>query len=202
MRTSLYISVYVCIGLATIAGMAYGQTGTKVPQAGWSMSLFSDVKAHKVGDVLSVIIAESNSAANNTKTSTKKLNKTNTKGSATTGALNGLFPGVGGSLDLSNQFDGQGATVRNGKLDSRITVKVIEVLPNHNLIIEGSKTLELNEETEVVTISGTVQPEYISSDNTIYSYQIANAKITYKGKGSLTQGYHPGFLMRLINWIL
>ncbi len=188
--------------MATFAGMAYGQTGTKVPPTGWSVSLYSDVKAHKVGDVLSIIIAESNSATKNTKTSTKKQNKTNTKGSATTGALGGLFPGVSGSLDLSNQFDGQGATVRNGKLDSRITVKVIEVLPDHNLIIEGSKTLDINEETEVVTISGTVQPEYISSDNTIYSYQIANAKITYKGKGSLTQGHRPGILMRLINWIL
>jgi len=155
-----------------------------------------------VGDVLSIIIAESNSASKNTKTSTKKQNKTNTKGSATTGALDGLFPGMGGSLDLSNQFDGQGATVRNGKLDSRITVKVIEVLPNHNLIIEGSKTLDINEETEVVTISGTVQPEYIGSDNSVYSYQIANAKITYKGKGSLTQGHRPGILTRLINWIL
>jgi len=202
MRTFFYIIVYVCMGMAAFAGFVSGQTGTEEPSPGRSSSLYSDFKAYKVGDVLSVIIAESNSASKNTQTSTKKQNKTNTKGSATTGALDGLFPGVGGSMDVANQFDGQGATVRNGKLDSRITVKVVDVLPDNNLIIEGTKTLELNEDIEVVTISGIVQPEYIRADNSIYSYQIANAKITYKGKGSVSQGHRPGILTRIINWIL
>ncbi|MBN1290298.1 MAG: flagellar basal body L-ring protein FlgH [Candidatus Latescibacteria bacterium] len=195
----LFIIVFsACFAISVFAQSPSGSAS--VP--GWSSSLYSDVKAYKIGDVLSVIIAESNSASKNSQTSTKKQNKTAADGSATTGALSGLFPGMSGSIDASNQFNGQGSTVRNGKLDSRITVKVIDVLANNNLLIEGSKTLELNEDTEVVTISGVVQPEYISSDNSVYSYQIANAKIVYKGKGSVSQGHRPGFLTRIINWIL
>ena len=182
--------------------VAVNQAIAENPVPGWSSSLYSDVKAYKIGDVLSVIIAESNSASKNAQTSTKKQNKIAADGAATTGALSGLFPGMSGSMDASNQFDGQGSTVKNGRLNSRITVKVIDVLANNNLLIEGSKTLELNEDTEVVTISGVVQPEYISSDNSVYSYQIANAKIVYKGKGTVSEGQRPGILTRLINWIL
>ena len=165
-------------------------------------SLYSDVKARKIGDVLSVIISESNSATNNTRTSLKKQDKASTKGNATTGALSGLFPGVGGSLDLSNQYNGQSGTVRSGQFTSRMSVKVVDVLPGGNLVVEGTKTMEINDELEVVTLSGTVKIEDISSINTIYSYQIANAKLTYKGKGTVTTGHRPGLLVRLISWLL
>ena len=70
------------------------------------ISLYSDVKALRIGDVLSVIISESNSATNNARTNTNNQNKTNAEGEATTGALKGLFPGVGGSMDVSNQYNG------------------------------------------------------------------------------------------------
>ena len=174
----------------------------KIPDSGWERSLFSDVKAKKIGDVLSVIIAESNSASKDATTSSKKQNKADAKGEAATGALKGLFPGMSGSVDMSGQFNGQGTTARNGKLNSRLSVKIVGVQPNKSLIIEGTKTMEINEDTEIVTLSGVVRPEDISSDNTVYSYQIANAKFTYKGKGSVSQGQRPGLLMRIINWIL
>lgn len=173
-----------------------------IPDRGWERSLYSDVKAKKIGDVLSVIIAESNSASKDVTTSTKKQSKAGAKGEATTGALKGLFPGMSGSLDMSGQFKGQGTTTRIGRFSSRISVKVVGIQPNKNLIIEGSKTMEINEDTEVVTLSGIVRPEDISSNNTVYSYQIANAKFIYKGKGSVSQGQRPGILMRIINWIL
>jgi flagellar L-ring protein FlgH len=166
------------------------------------VSIYRDAKAVKVGDVLSVIISESNVASKNAKTTTKKNNKSDAKGEATTGALKGLFPGMSGSMDITEQFSGQGVTSRSGQLTSRMTVKVIDTMPNGNLIIEGSKTMEINEDTEVVTISGVVRPEDISPSNTIYSYQIANAKVTYKGKGSVSQAHRPGIIVRVINWLL
>jgi len=172
------------------------------PDLNQEESLYSDVKAHRIGDVLSVIISESNSARNDTRTSTKKQDKANAKGSATTGALKGLFPGVGGSLSLSNQFEGRGGTQRNGSFSARMSVKVVDVLPGGLLVVEGTKTMEINEELEVVTLSGTVRPEDISSSNTVYSYQIANAKLSYKGKGTSSEGHRPGLLFRLINWLL
>jgi len=204
------MKVFVYIGMLTVLFAGSALVGKAVqpvradepPPLGWSTSLYSDVKAFKVGDVLSIIVSESNSATKNAKTNTKKQNKTNTKGDAATGALNGLFPGVSGSMDVSNQYDGTGSTVRNGTLSSRITVKVIDILPNHNLVVEGSKTIELNDDIEVVTISGIVRPQDINSQNIVYSQQVANAKITYKGKGTISQGQRPGILARILNWIL
>ncbi|MHB9028884.1 MAG: flagellar basal body L-ring protein FlgH [Candidatus Latescibacterota bacterium] len=172
------------------------------PVTGSSVSLYSDVKASKMGDVLSVIIVESNSASKNSQTATRKQNKAAVKGAATTGALDGLFPGAGGSLDLSDQYTGQGTTARNGQLNSRMTVKVIDILPNRDLVIEGTKTLEINEDTEVVTLSGIVRTSDISSANTVFSHQVGNARFTYKGTGALSQAQRPGFLTRIINWLL
>lgn len=196
---------YMCLaGLAIgVLGTGAGSADAQTPPAtGNSVSLYSDVKAYRIGDVLSVIIVESNSASKNSKTATKKQDKITTKGAATTGALDGLFPGMSGSLDLSDQFSGQGSTTRSGQLTSRMTVRVVDVLPNSDLVIEGSKTLEINEDTEVVTLSGVVRPTDISASNTVNSYQIGNAKFTYKGTGALSQAQRPGILTRIINWIL
>ncbi len=172
------------------------------PPTGNSVSLYGDIRAFRVGDVLSVIIQEQNSASKNSRTATQKQNKPSIKGSATTGALKGLFPGATGSLDLSDQYNGQGSTTRSGQLTSRMTVRVIEVLPSRDLVIEGSKTLEVNEDLEVVTLSGIVRPSDISSANTVYSYQLGNAKFVYKGTGAVSQAQRPGILTRIINWIL
>jgi flagellar L-ring protein precursor FlgH len=69
-------------------------------------------------------------------------------------------------------------------------------------VVEGTKTLEINEDMEVVTLSGIVRPGDISSSNTVYSHQVGNAKFTYKGTGALSQAQRPGLLTRIINWIL
>jgi len=163
--------------------------------------MYADIKAKKIGDVLSVIISESNSASKSAQTSSDKQNQTSAEGEATTGGLEGLFPGMGGSIDLSTQHSGQASTTRDGKLSSRMSVRVVDVLPNNNLVIEGTKTMEINEDMEVVTLSGIVQSGYISASNTVYSYQIANAIITYKGKGSVSQGHRIGILGRVFNWL-
>ncbi len=173
----------------------------KPPQTAMAVSIYADVKAKKIGDVLTVIISESNSGSKSAQTSSNKSDKGEVKGTATTGALKGLFPGMGGSVDISNQFKGQASTIRSGELSSRMTVLVVDVLPNNNLVIEGTKTMEINEDMEVITLSGIVQPEHISSLNTVYSTQIANAKITYKGKGSVSQGHRIGILGRILNWL-
>jgi flagellar L-ring protein precursor FlgH len=195
---------YIVSGLAVVTFLSAAVTaGSEPPPAtGNSVSLYSDMKASRVGDVISVIIQEQNSASKNSQTATRKQNKAAVKGAATTGALRGLFPGADGSLDLNNQYSGQGSTTRTGQLTSRMSVRVMDVLPNRDLVVEGSKTLEINEDIEVVTLSGIVRPSDISSSNTVYSYQVGNAKFTYKGTGALSQAQRPGLLTRIINWIL
>jgi len=178
-----------------------GVFGDEPSQSSMLASLYSDIKAKKIGDPLYVIISESNSATKSAQTNTNKQNKGSAEGEATTGALEGLFPGMGGSINYGNQYRGQASTSRNAQLTSRMTVLVVDILPNGNLVVEGTKTMEINNDMEVVTLSGIVQPEHISGSNTVYSYQIANAKLLYKGKGSMTQGQRIGLLGRIINWI-
>lgn len=211
MKPFLYLFGAMCLLAAVSSAEPPPQTGDSVsiasvatspPPTGNSVSLYGDLRAFRVGDVLSVIIQEQNSASKNSRTATQKQNKPSIKGNATTGALKGLFPGATGSLDVSDQYNGQGSTTRSGQLTSRMTVRVMEVLPNRDLLIEGTKTLEVNEDLEVVTLSGIVRPSDISSTNSVYSYQVGNAKFVYKGTGAVSQAQRPGILTRIINWIL
>ncbi len=201
-KVKRYAGVVIGLTVLMITCTPLGGTcAEELIRTGANVSMYGDVKAKKIGDIISVIISESNSASKDAQTGSKKITSAEAKGSATTGALSGLFPGMGGDVDLSNQFNGQASTTRSGRLSSRITVRVVDILPNNNLIIEGTKTMEINEDVEVVTLSGIVQPEYISATNTVNSSQIANAKITYKGKGSVSQGNRIGILGRFFNWI-
>ena len=199
MRQTIQYPILITL-LCVMAGSHGAQAQEQVRAA--QVSLFSDVKAARIGDVLTVLISESNSASKNAQTSTRKQNTSEAKGEATTGALSGLFPGIGGSMDVSNRSNGQGSTTRSGSFSSQMSVRVVDVLPTGDLVIEGTKTMEINEDTEVITLSGVVRPEDIGAGNSVYSYQIANAKFTYKGKGSVSQAHRPGLLVRLFNWIL
>ena len=188
--------------LILLCTMVGGSTGSPAQEIALNYpSLYADVKARVIGDVLEVIISESNFGSNNAQTNTSKQNQAGAAGEMTTGALSGLFPGMGGSIDLQNQYNGQAASSRRGTLLSRISVRIIDVLPNGNLVIEGTKTMEINSDFEVVTVSGVVDPRYISSSNTIQSNQIANAKIMYKGNGAIADGNRIGILGRVLNFI-
>ena len=82
-----------------------------------------------------------------------------------------------------------------------MSARVVKVLENGNLVVEGSKVVEINEEKEIIKIKGVVRPQDIEADNTIYSYNIADAEITYSGKGTVHNGHRPGLLSKLLNWI-
>lgn len=167
---------------------------------GQSQSLFSDIKAHNVGDVLTVLIVEQNSASSEVETIIEKSTKTNTSGGPGVGGLDfiSLF---GLKADNTNKFDGRGENLRVGSIRAKITVTVVEVRNNGDLVIEGSRIIGINNDKETIYLSGLVRRKDISSDNTVQSYLIADAEISYTGKGSASTGTRPGFFTRLINWI-
>jgi len=192
--------IQVVVSALMVAAPVIG-AAVEPEKTGKTASIYSDIKARKIGDVLSVIISENNSASKNAQTGSNKKNKASAGGSATSGALEGLFPGVGGDMDIANQYSGQASTTRTGRFSSRMTVVVVDILPNNNLVVEGTKSMEINDDLEVMTLTGIVKPELLTSANTVFSYQIANAKITYKGKGSVSDGNRIGIIGRILNWI-
>jgi flagellar L-ring protein FlgH len=163
-------------------------------------NLYNAHRAMRVDDILTVVVVESAKAGSQSGTNTSKSHDMSVSGSAGTGALK-FIPAFGASSSNSASYDGSGATSREGSLDAKISARVIKVLDNGDLVINGSKLVEINEEKEIIKVSGIVRPQDIESNNIIYSYNIADAEITYSGKGVATTAQRPGLFARIINWI-
>jgi len=161
-----------------------------------SSGLFSEVKGHKIGDILTVLVAESATATQKATTQTKK--SSNLAVNAGTGPLN-FIPNMGNTS--SSDFQGDGTTSRSGNLTAKISAKIIKKLPNGNLVVEGKRFIRINEENQEITLTGTVRPTDIAADNTVLSSYLADAEIRYKGNGVNGSVNKRGIVKRLSDWI-
>ncbi|MBN1005243.1 flagellar basal body L-ring protein FlgH [Amphritea pacifica] len=166
--------------------------------AATSNSLYSDGRAHRVGDIITVVLQESTSSSKSNKTTVDKSNS-QTLGSPT---VLGIQPTVFGkplsvsSGDSSTAFDGEGKSDMSNSLDGNITVTVHEVMPNGLMVVKGEKWLTLNQGDEYIRVSGMIRPQDISTSNTVYSTQLADARITYSGSGALNDSNSMGWLSK------
>jgi len=163
-------------------------------------SLFTDIKANKVGDILTVMIYEQSQATQKSESKTEKSSKTSASGGPGVGSLD-FIPLFGMDFDNSNTFDGKGENTRKGTLTARMSVTVMSVLPNGDLVIEGTRTVGISGDRETLALTGVVRQKDISPDNTVDSYLIADAEIHYTGKGNANTASRPGFLSRLFGWL-
>jgi len=159
-------------------------------------NLFSDHRAMRVDDILTIIIVESAKAGSESKTNTSKGTDVEFNAGSSK-----LIPPMAFGASNSAKYDGKGATSRSGNLSATVTARVIKVLEGGNLVIEGSKTVEINQEKEIIKISGVVRPQDIQKNNIVYSTSIADAEITYAGNGAVNTASRPGFFTRLANWL-
>ncbi|MBI3584560.1 MAG: flagellar basal body L-ring protein FlgH [Nitrospinae bacterium] len=171
------------------------EEGSLWPKEESKLLLFKDTKANKVGDIVTVVIAESSQASKASETKTSRASD-NTLGFKAGTGIPTDFQVKGG-----NKFEGIGTTTRAGNLNATVTAVVVEVLPNGNLKIDGVKDIKVNDETQYMTVSGIVRPEDISRNNSVISTDIADAKILYKGEGSLDDEQRPGWLGKAFKWI-
>ncbi len=165
-----------------------------------SRSIFTDHKAHDVGDLITVLIVETSSASNKAKTTTEKSTEASTEGTAGLGPLD-FIPLWGASGGDAMKYDGKGQTEKSGSLKAKMTVSVKAVKPNGDLVIEGTRLVKIDNEEETLFLTGSVRSRDVADDNTVYSFQIADAQISTRSKGTVTDGHRPGFITRLINWI-
>ena len=157
-------------------------------------SLYEDFKARRVGDLLTVVVTESTTASTNADTAVKKSESASTQAGVGP-LLKLLWPelSAGGKTDLS----ASGSTTRSGRITARITVVVVEVLPNGVLRVEGRRSLKINEETQTLIFTGLVRIRDIRSDNTIPSALVANAQIQFEGKGVVGSRQREGLITKL-----
>lgn len=169
-------------------------------------SLFGDLRARGVNDVITILIVEQSSSSRTASTSTSK----DTSRSASVSA----FPTIFGSapakfiqdrvkigLEGKGSHDGQGAIDRSDKVTGQIAARVVKVLDNGNLLIEGRRAVLVNDDTQVITISGVVRAYDVTASNTVLSSQIADAEVQMEGKGILAEAQRPGILYRFLDWL-
>ena len=167
---------------------------------GQGQSLFADIKAHKVGDILTVLIYEQLRASNQVESKTENSSSWSTDVGPGVGTLD-FIPFFGANADHDNSHDGKGENLRSGDLRAKMSVTVVAAKSNGDLIIEGSRTIGISGDRETITLTGTVRQKDITPENTIDSYLIADAEISYTGKGNADQAAKPGIFTRVLNWI-
>lgn len=169
-------------------------------------SLFTDLKAQVIGDIVFILVEENTTSTSEAKTDGSK--EISMKGGLkVTGFFEDLlgFPAViepleSMDIDPAEEFKASGKTSTKGTFKSRITATVIDILPNGNLVIEGKRTIKINDDTEAMMIIGTIRPWDIGADNTIASQLVADVEISYTGRGQIAERQKAGLLTELFNF--
>lgn len=195
----------LAIGAALLLSMSAGvkadslypgsSTAAKAPNP--AINLFTDAKAHTVGDIVTIEIEENASSSTSAATQNSKTE---------TGSLG---PGVGpllqqiGVLSMtgSQSMAGSGSSTRSDTLTAEIAVTVKQVLPNGNLMVEGTRKIGMNKETETITLTGVIRQQDIGTDNTVPSDLVADAQIAYGGKGPVGDKQREGLIAKLFKLV-
>ncbi len=171
-------------------------------------SLFNDQTAHSIGDIVTVIISEQASASKQAMTNTGR----NSDMSAAIPTFfgfeaskyfseqrNPITPSNLLKAQFTNKFSGNGSTSRTENLTASLTTQVIDTYPNGQLKIRGGKEVMVNNEVQIIYLTGIIRPQDITVNNTINSSQILNARISYTGKGAISDKQKPGWAMRILD---
>ncbi len=170
-------------------------------RANYVNNIYSDSKAHRVGDIISVVLSESTQANKNAKTELKKEN--NSQLNPVIGLGGGPVTINGQSLqfgiDQESEFKGDSKANQGNSLSGNISVHVLKVLPNGNLMIRGEKWMTLNNGDEYIRLTGIIRSKDISSTNTILSSKVANARIQYAGTGTFADVNEQGWISQFFS---
>ncbi|MEE9611431.1 MAG: flagellar basal body L-ring protein FlgH [Desulfatiglandales bacterium] len=175
------------------------------------LDLYPDIKARKVGDIVTVRIVEDPEAKLNANTKTSRSSNLEAK-LAFLGYMQWMAeknprlaqtPGESPLIkaNLASSFDGQGSSNRDGHVKAYISAVVVGVLPNGNLYINGKREIKVNNEIQYITLSGVVRPEDVNSFNEVSSAFVADLKVNYSGIGPLADKQNPGWLGRIIDYV-
>lgn len=173
-----------------------------------SGGLTEDMKARRRGDIITVVISETASASKEAKTGTSRDSSMSAGmpaflGLENTGIIKNNFADLAKIISASSntKFQGAGSTSRQENLKATITARVVDVQSNGNLMIEGRRNIKVNEEDQIIVLEGTVRTRDIAPDNTVNSIYVADARISYSGRGIISDRQSPGWLMNIFDKI-
>jgi flagellar L-ring protein precursor FlgH len=165
--------------------------------------LFRDFKARNVNDVVTIAVVETTQAD-------LSADAKNSKNTSATAAIDGLFGAEKKIKELPNlvsgkgssTFEGKGSTTRAATLQTTITARVIEVMPNGYLEVEGMREVRVNNENQTVYLTGVVRPEDINRQNVVPSSAVAQMAVRVHGRGAVSQPLRPGWLYKILAGVL
>lgn len=177
-------------GLAIALALLGAFAATRPARA---QSLYADPRARQSGDIITIILAEETSAQ-------RESEYANNSSSQLGGSSNIDSPDLSSTFGVDAQFskssENTNETVQSDLLQGRITAQVVEVDENGNLVVQGERHLNINGVTHLMKVQGTVRPFDVRSDNTLFSYQIANAEVEYRRAGFTRRFLTPGFMAK------
>jgi len=172
-------------------------------QKGQSRSIVADKRAFAVGDILSIAVQETSTATKDNSTKTARQSSVDSSINTFLYSPNasklltkgGTLPAM--SFSGKQNFEGSGKINNSEQIVARVAVQVIDVLPNMNLVVEGRRLTAFSGETQEIILRGVVRPADITANNTVYSYNVADATIRFISKGTVTDNQRKGWFMKI-----
>jgi flagellar L-ring protein precursor FlgH len=170
-------------------------------------TLYSDQVARKKGDLITIDVNENTSVSDLNQTETQRQNDISSTISLLPGS-NKVAAQVGSSASTAlpgliansdKHYQGKGNYTASNQVIAAITARVIDVLDNGNLLIEGRRSVKVNNDTKTILITGIVRTADIKSDNTVLSEKLHNFQVSIDGDGPLTRSQEEGFLGRILD---
>ncbi len=195
---------FLGLGALVLGGSAFASTGSLWTGPGSrEQGIVADQRAARVGDILTIIIAEAASQSTSQNKQTSKESSVDASISqflfpssvSDFGTHNGSMPGT--TFGGSSSFKGGGQVSNSQSVTARTAVLVTDILPNGNFVIAGARRLSFSGETQHVILHGLVRPSDISANNTVLSTNIADAHLEFIAEGSLKESQKRGWLTRI-----
>lgn len=187
------IRIMRCLGAVLLLGLFGFADAQNLFREDAFQPLTGDHKGFRVGDAVTILVTENASAASTADTTAARKGNVGLNVRSPTDSRNyGIGP--------NNDFDGAGRTERTGKLLARITVSIRGFAPNGDLLLAGEQLVEINNERQRIKIEGRARPRDIGEQNSIYSYRLADATISYAGSGDLADRQQPSWWQRFMLW--
>lgn len=198
--SSIRVKAVLCSALFTLIVPA---TADSLWRDGVSRPMYADKRAANVGDIITIVVQE-------TATATKDNTTKTARSSGVDATIDSFFfsPSAshiltsGGKLpalkfDGKSDYSGGGSINNSEKIVARVAVRVVDVLPNNNLVIEGTRETSFSGEQQTIILRGVVRPDDIMSNNSVYSYNVADATIKFVSKGTITNSQRKGWFQKL-----
>lgn len=196
--------------LVVLVGLLGGLFGQALPAAAESLwtarsgSLVIDTRASRAGDIVTIIIDEQSSGDKNAETKLGRDSSVASSGTATAVQpkwLKNLIENFNLTATGKSDYDGKAQTTRTDKATGQIAAKVMRVLENGHLLVEGRRLVGVQGESQVLVVSGIIRPQDIQPDNTVRSAAMADAEVRIEGKGTVSDRQKPGLFQRVFDFL-